>query len=123
MENARTRVTPFRQFTLVAMAAFMTQFLLPIQAHAARLEGTAKSSGSKAIGLLLIFTLVIAAITIVLVILSWTTNISWLQQVGTKKMLVGAGGVAGALCFVMLFIWLYQTMTASGGGLNFSWPF
>lgn len=96
---------------------------MPIQAHAADLGNTAKSAGSKAISLLLIFTLVIAAVVIVLGILSWTTNISWLAQVGTKKIFIGGGGLIAALSFAMLFTWLYQTMTSAGGGMEFNWPF
>ncbi|MBS0949210.1 hypothetical protein JK159_02280 [Weissella minor] len=113
-----------RQKMSVALTAFLASMYqyMPL-VSAADLKSAGKSGGSQVILILIIFTLILAAISILGGILAWTTNISWLAQAGTKRMLVGCGGLAGALLFSMFFTWLYQSATGAGGGLGFHWPF
>lgn len=122
MSNVDLRVTSFRQKLVAAAMGMLVAAMLPLTAHAAELESTAKNMGSDVIGLLMILTVVAGAVVIVLGILMFTTNIQFLQNIGPKKIFVGGGGVIGVLCFAMFFTWLIETINAAGGGMNFQWP-
>lgn len=112
-----------QKLAIFSTALFMGLAFMCTNASAADLKQTGKNAAGQFINLLLIFILLIGAVTMVLGILSWSTNISWLAQVGTKKIFVGGGAVIGALLFVMAFTFIYQTMAGAGGSLNMQWPF
>lgn len=87
-------------------------------AHAAALEQTTKSIGSKVITFLIILAVVLGAICADLGIALMASGNQMLHAAGMKKLLVGLACVLGILCLGLIFTWVVQTITSSHGGFG-----
>lgn len=123
MNNAYLRVTSFRQKMLIAIMGILAVVWVPLTAHAAELETVAKNSEVPVIDLIIGSSLAILAIFFVLGILMRTTNIPWLQNIGTKTILITMVGNFAVLCLSMLCKYLISIMNSAGWNMFFQWPF
>lgn len=110
--------------TMTALSASVIAFLTANSSvFAADLTSSTKDTASTVITYLIVATIVVGALGGIIGILSITSGISWLSQVGQKRLMYSLLGVAGALLFATAIAFIIQAATGAGGGFTWSWSF